>query len=109
MPERPFSPGDVKSININSKVYCRLTARGLEILTMHATEVGRNLAHVESYPGEYYDHVMGDYTDYPGEWYAGQAWEFMQIFGPRLFNGAEQTIVRNRIYFNAADIESADA
>ena len=79
----------MKRFNINDYVKVKLTAHGYNVHEMHYKKyLGAN------YNEKYYAPAVDreGFTKY-------QLWEFMNIFGEYMFNGSEQVIEDNLIYF----------
>ena len=79
----------MKEFNINDYIKVKLTAYGCSV----------HMTHYKKYLGKNYNEKIfapvvenEGYTIY-------QLWELMNIFGEHMFNGAEQVIENNLIYF----------
>lgn len=79
----------MKQFNINDIIKVKLTEHGRN---MHAQNYKKYLG--ENFNKKYYLPAIDKegFTKY-------QLWEFMNIFGEHMFNGAEQVIENNLIYF----------
>lgn len=81
----------MKEFNINDYIKVKLTGLGVSIHTEYY------MKYLEYFPMFRYAELV-PYVDSEG-FTKYQLWEFMNIFGEHMYNGAEQVIEKNLIYF----------